>query len=87
MTDILFDNLLATLRSDPAQHNRWKRLSDYEAKGTAKVAATKLRRRHQAAGYVFKVVPYGDRWAVGVLYKQTDADGRMPATGTPQEAV
>lgn len=78
----LFDRLLEAVRKDPANHNRWKMLAHYESSGTAKVTATRLRKRHPDC--VFKVAPHGDRWAVGVLYKHTDLNGRLPG---PQPAT
>lgn len=72
-----FAALLGQVRDNPANHNRWKRLADYPAESTAKMTASRLRRRYESNGFVFKVVKDGRRFAVGVLLKVADGEGRI----------
>lgn len=88
MSAPVFAELLENLRANPAAHNRWKRLTDYPANNTAKMTASRLRKRYESEGFSFKVVQdrKGNCWAVGVLYKQPDVDGRVPVDGPGDEA-
>jgi hypothetical protein len=73
-----FKNMLDQIRANPDQHNRWKRLATYTSRNTAKVTASKLRHRPDTEGFVFQVLPFDDGHAIGVMYKRTGPDGRIP---------
>jgi hypothetical protein len=83
MAQPLFDTLLDKIRTNPANHNRWKLLAHYPNQTTAKVTATKLRDRYP--DLVFTVAPYNNRWAVGALYKHLDPTGRIPTPQRPTQ--
>ena len=76
-----FDVKLAKLKASPAAHNRWKLLIDYPSANTARVSATRLRKRYSGPEWDFRTtrgpLPNG-RYGVGVIYKSPQADGRAP---------
>jgi hypothetical protein len=80
MSEPVFADKLNTLKETVAAHNRWKHLTDYPSQNTAKMTASRLRTRYGPDGFSFRVVelPHTKRWAVGVMFKQTDTTGRLP---------
>jgi hypothetical protein len=75
------EHKLATLKANEVAHNnRWKFLQTYPTANTARVSASRLRRRYSGPEWEFRTtkrLPDG-LYGVGVMFKRPDSDGRAP---------
>jgi hypothetical protein len=75
-----FSAKLAAVQANSAMHDTWRLLADYPASGTARVAATRLRRRYPPPAWRFRTRrdPHGSgRYRLAVFYAQLPKEGQV----------